>query len=241
MDLPSLDGSLPLLVVGLAVVAVLVVAYLTWRAGQRRREALRQLAMYRGWRFVDRDDSLVGLLRHDFPLLRAGNGARRCRNVMHASTPDGLPCLLFDYSYQVRRSEGPDNSSSTRTERHAVAVVELGASLPELRLAPESFLTRVASAVGFGDIDVESAEFNRRFRVRAGDRTHAFDVLHPRTIAFLLDQRLDSWELVGRRLLVSRDGRWALEDYDRVLAEVQRFVDLVPDYVWRKHGAEPAS
>jgi hypothetical protein len=231
----------PLLFVLFGAVAA-AVAYLGWRHEQQRRQALRQFAADRGWRFVDRDDTLAGQLRGDFPLFREGDGGRHCRNVLHARTRSGRECLLFDYSYQVRRRSTGNNGTTTmttRTIRHAVAAVTLPAWLPELRLARENVLTKLAGAVGFGDIEVESTEFNRRFRVRAADRGHAFDVLHPRTIDFLLSQPLDSWELAGGRLLVARDGRWSIGEYDGVVAQLERFVDLVPDYVWRKHGVVP--
>lgn len=238
MGVVTLDLSPVSFLVPVAVAVGLAIAYVAWRGERQRREALDRLAADRGWTYAGRDDSLVRRFRRDFALFRAGNGGRHCRNVLHASTPGGLPCLLFDYSYEVRSTSGPNNTTSKRTVRHAVAAVELPAPLPELRLAPESFLTRVASSIGFGGIDLESDEFNRRFRVRASDRAHAFDVLHPRTIEFLLAQRLDSWELVGSQLLVTTGGRWDLADYDRVVAKLQRFVDLVPDYVWRKHGGQ---
>lgn len=228
----------PLVFVLFAVVAA-AVAYLAWRHEQGRREALKAFAADRNWTFVARDDSLVRHFRSDFPLFRQGNSGRQCRNVLQATTASGLPCLLFDYSYQIRRQTG--KSSTTRTVRHAVATVQLPAWLPELRLAPENLLTRMAGAVGFGGIDLESAEFNRRFRVSTSDRTHAFDVLHPRSIEFLLAQRLDSWELVGNQLVVTRSGRWSIGDYDRLVGKLQIFVDLVPDYVWRKYGGEATS
>jgi hypothetical protein len=93
--------------------------------------------------------------------------------------------------------------------------------------------------VGFRDIEVESAEFNRRFRVAADDRTHAFDILHPQAIEFLMAQPIDCWELTGGRLVVHKPGRWDAAQYAPAHALLEGFITLVPDYVWRKHGAGP--
>jgi hypothetical protein len=226
----------PLLLVILAAVAVAVVGYLAYQQQVKRREAIALLCAQRGWSFAHADDAWVGRLRSDFPLFRRGDGKRRCREVVRI--PDHPAAVLFDYSY-VERSRNAKGQTSERTIRHAVAVVDLPSWLPSLRLGPEGVLSRIGSAIGFRDIELESAEFNRRFRVNADDRAHAFDLLHPTAIAYLMAQPLDTWELAGGRLLVARSGRWDPDDYARVHDLVRGFVELVPDYVWRKHGATP--
>lgn len=227
-----MEGALVLL---LALVVAAAVAVAGRRAQQRRSEQLLLLTTARGWGYARRDDSLLGLLRADFPLFRAGTGGRRCENVVYATTPAGAPCTMFDYRYQVRGRSG-GKATTSRTVRHAVAFTRLPAWLPELRVAPETLASRVASAVGFRDVEVESDEFNRRFRVTAASRSHAFDVLHPRCIEFLLGQRYQTWEIAGDRLVVTARGRWEEGDHDRVLAAVEEFVALVPGYVWSRRG-----
>lgn len=226
----------PLLFV-LAIIVVATVAYVQWKREQARREALFSLCVQRSWTYERRDDSWVQRLRGEFPLFRAGDGRRRCENVVSTGAGGPGDGVFMDYSYVTRHHS--KEGTSERTHRHAVALLVLPDFLPELRLASEGVLSRLASAAGFRDIELESAEFNRRFRLKAPNRAHAFDVLHPRAIEFLLAQRLDDWELVGQRLLVSTSGRWALADYEQVLEQMRAFVELIPGYVWRKHGAEP--
>jgi hypothetical protein len=145
--------------------------------------------------------------------------------------PGHRAATLFDYTY----TQGSGKSSTTY--KVGVAHVPLPVLLPDLRLSGEGVLSRLASSVGFRDVEVESVDFNRRFRVGADDRTHAFDVLHPQMIAFLLAQPFDDWELTRGRLLLHRRGHWQLDEYDGVLRTIAQFLTLVPDYVRRKHGA----
>jgi hypothetical protein len=202
-----------------------------WHERQQRREAIALLCLERGWSFAHERDELVQQLRGTFPLFTRGTSSRRCRNVV--SIPGDQRSMLFDYSYVTRRGK------STSTTHVAVAIIRLPVWLPAVRLSPENPLTRVASAVGFRDIELESVEFNRRFRVEADSREHAFAILHPLMMEHLLALPYDTWELAGGRLLVSRAGRWELGDYQTVQAAISRSIELIPDHVWRQHGASP--
>jgi hypothetical protein len=227
----------PVVVVLAFAIAGAVFGYLRWRHEQKRREAIARLCLERGWSFAPRRDELARQLRGSFPLFRQGNARRECRNVV--TVTGAVPCTLFDYSYVTRRGGGPRGAASSSTTRVAVAIARLPVWLPSTRLAPESALTRLAGTVGFRDIELESVEFNRRFRVQADDRAHAFAVLHPLMMEHLLSQPADTWEVAGSHLLVSHPGRWDVAEYDDVVAAVRGFVELVPDHVWREHGASP--
>lgn len=214
--------------------AAAAIALGSWLARQRRAQALARLCAERGWRYVARDDSWVGRLAPYFPLFRAGDGGRRCDNVIRLRGRQA-EFILMDYSY-YEESTDSDGHRSRRTVRHAVATAELPGWLPNLRLGPETVLTRLTSAVGFTDIELESVEFNRRFRVQAKDRAHAFAILHPRAISHLLAQPYESWEMSGSALVLSRRGSWRPEEYGPAAVIAEAFIDLVPDYVWRQHS-----
>jgi hypothetical protein len=220
-----------ILLLALLAAGIVVYAWWQWREHQRRREALGLMCLERGWSFAHERDELARQLRGTFPLFTRGTSTRRCRNVV--SIPGDESSTVFDYSYVTRRGK------STSTTHVAVAITRLPVWLPAVRLGPENPLTRAASAVGFRDIELESVEFNRRFRVDADSREHAFAILHPLMMEHLLGLPYDSWELAGGRLLVSRPGRWDLGDYQAVHAAMTRSVELIPDHVWRGHGASP--
>lgn len=69
-------------------------------------------------------------------------------------------------------------------------------------------LARAAGALGVGgaDIQLESDEFNRWFRVIAADRRIAFDVLHPRVMQLLLDALPVHWRLDGDAIVSWEQG-----------------------------------
>lgn len=58
--------------------------------------------------------------------------------------------------------------------------------LKPLYIRPEGLWDQILEFVGFDDINFESAEFSRRFYVKGPDKRWAYDVLHPRTMEFLL-------------------------------------------------------
>jgi hypothetical protein len=214
----------------LVVVVIVAGSLLWWRLEAGRREALAARCLARGWTYQHRADEWVGRLRGPFPLFDRGR-ARTCTDVI--TVPDlalGRPATLLSYRYTT------GSGKSSTTHRVAVGLVALPVPLGELRLGSEGLMSRLASSVGFRDVEVESVEFNRRFRVAARDRVHAFDLLHPQMIEFLLAQPFDAVEVAGGYLLVHRSGHWRPEEHDAVLAVLARFCELVPDYVWRKHG-----
>jgi hypothetical protein len=215
-----------------AVVAALV-AVGGWWFERHRRRLVAHLCQDRGWIFRPKADDLVSMLGADFPLLRMGRG-RRGRNAVLASGRDRA-VTLFDYAYVEQHGTPGQPRSSSRTVRWAIGFAELPQWLPSLRLGPETLLTRVGRALGAGDIDVESPEFNRRFRVRARDRAHAFDLLHPRAIEHLLRQPYDVWEVAGARVLIARRGTWRPDEYGPAVANLEAFIATIPDYVWSKH------
>ncbi len=58
-----------------------------------------------------------------------------------------------------------------------------------LLIRPEDLSDKIASTVGFQDIDFESKEFNKRFRIQASDKKIAYDIIHPQMIEFILSKK----------------------------------------------------
>ena len=220
-----------LLVVAVVAVAV-VVAWLGRRAEAKRRAALAAFAVNNGWRFVDADDSYC--TRWHGPPFDAGDH-RRARNVL-AGTHRGRPMVAFDYSYQTHSTDSQGHRHTT-THSYTVCTLGLPAPVPGLSVTPESLLTRVGEAFGFSDIQLESEDFNRRFRVRAPDPKFAYDVLSPRTMQLLLSRPAERWRIEGDTILCWDTGRAEpVAVLDR-LSLLSAVVEGIPDYVWRDRGA----
>lgn len=147
-----------------ALALVALVAWLSYRAEQRHRAALSAFATARGWSHADSDPSLVHRFSGE-PLGR--RFGRRTRHVLRG-THAGRPFVVFDYVYKTR--DGSGESTRTVTRRHCLTVIELGVRTPGLVVDPENVLERFAGRLMNTDIELESEEFNRAFRVDSRDR-----------------------------------------------------------------------
>lgn len=109
-------------------------------------------------------------------------------------------------------------------------------------MLPEDLVTRAAGAAGLlSSIDLESEDFNRRFRVLASDRKLASDVLTPRTMQFVIAAQPEAWRLQGRHILSWHPGRQEPAEVVRTCAVLGRVLDGIPSFVWEDAGARPAS
>ncbi len=211
------------------VVAVLVGVFVLER---KRRERLMQFAVMRGWEYVGEDPSLVDLFTGD-PF---GEGDdRTARNVL-TGQESGRPFTAFDYSYETRSTDSKGHTSTT-THRFGVCAVALPVPLGTVEVVPENVLTRMAGAVGMlSDIDLESEDFNRRFRVRAGDRKLACDILTPRTMAYLISVTPEAWRIEGSHVVSWHPGRLDPAELVRTCAVLDRLLDGIPAFVWKDAG-----
>lgn len=219
---------------GLAVVAALVGGYLVNR---KRRERIMTFCVARGWRYVDEDPSLADRWQ-GAPFGRGDS--RRARNVV-SGTENSRSFIAFDYSYQTHSTDSQGRRTTT-THRYAVYAIALPAFLPMLEVAPEGVFSRLAGAVGLTtDVDLESEDFNRAFKVRANDRKFATDVLSPRTMEYLLTAPAAAWRIQGSDMLRWVDGRMDPADVVVATSVLDRVADGIPAFVWKDHGYDPQS
>ncbi len=217
------------LVAGIVALAV----YLNHQAVQRRIAALSGLAASKGWTYSRQDP--YGLpSRWDGTPFDSGY-ARRAEHVLTGEIR-GRPLVAFDYQYK-EDSAGSDGKRHTSTYQFGVCVVRMPGVLPEVHVSPEGFLSRVGKAFGGQDIELESEDFNRAYRVRCDHPKLASDVLHPRTMEMLLrcDPRLQ-FRFWGHDVICWGNGRQSPGEI-LVRAEVMsRLVEGVPAFVWKDHS-----
>lgn len=234
------DSMGPVLVPALIVAGVVLVvgfAVASFVAERRRRERLFTWSVERRWSWTDSDPRLVDML----PGEPFGRGhSRSVRSAMNGRW-DGRPALAFDYSFKETKGSGKDRR--TQTYHHAVVAVQLPVPLPRLHVGPENVFHRIAQSFGADDIDVESHDFNRRYRVQADDRRAAFAILHPRLVELLTQVEPVEWRIdlatIGPVVLTWWSGRLEPVQIQQRLILLDRIVDSVPDYVWRDAGWEP--
>ncbi|GAB3644851.1 hypothetical protein [Glycomyces tarimensis] len=203
---------------GLAVAAI---AYFGYRARQKKIAAYRAWAAQYGYHYEPRDDSVVGLSSMEpFNTGRSRQGLDVFRG-MYKNTH----LLFFQYNYTT----GSGKNSTTHTNQ--VVAIGLPTARPLLDISRENAFSKRFQK----DIDFENQRFNDTFRVKAPNRRFAFDVIHARTMEWMLaDQRALSypWRFEGPWLMTIRSGPLKLEEvffYADFLLDVYA---QVPRHVW---------
>lgn len=158
---------------------LIVIALAVWQACARakRRQALKEWAESNGLRFSPQKDWTVEQRFPEFKRLQEGSN-RYAYNIMQGGW-SGRAFLGFDCHYETRTM---DSKGRRQTQHHYFSAVILESDLPlkPLFIRPEGFFDKVTEFFGFDDIDFESAEFSRKFYVKAEDRRWAYDVIHTR-------------------------------------------------------------
>lgn len=172
-----------ILIVIIFVVAFIVIAVLGAQQAKQRRTELGQWAAGRGLSFRPESNSSMDDRYPHFSCLREGSN-RYAYNIMRGGWKNYSVCA-FDYHYETSST---DSKGHTKTTSHyfSAVVLETGLALKPLSIRGETFFDKIGEFLGFDDIDFESAEFSRRFRVTSPDRRWAFDVLHQEAMEFLL-------------------------------------------------------
>ena len=215
-------------VVGFLVLVVVLVV-LGVLAERKRREALRRLAGRLGFRFrQERDRGLASECAFLDRLRRGSN--RYAFNIMEGEYR-GSPVLVFDYHYETHST---DSKGRSRTHHHYLCcyLMRLPKRFPELTVAREGLLSKIAQAFGYDDIDFESHEFSRKFCVRSKDKRFAYDFCHARMMEYLLANPDLSVEVEGNALAFVFSGRLkpgTVEGNLQRLAEVRA---LMPEYLF---------
>jgi hypothetical protein len=247
-------------VVVLVVVALVgaAVLYGGHRKRQRKRESLRRL--------LAREPSLVltaapcGLGADALPhrLTVFPEGARRSGvrwgvtgplAVPVAGTPRPVECASFQWWWEERRTQRTQHGTrTTYVERRTTAVLlRLPVPVPHaIVLRPESVLGRVG--ITRGGHQLESSEFNRRFRVECRDRTLTLHLLDANLQQLLtahfpgrtVELRGDLLALVGSPDHRDPTLEGVVGELPAVRQDVARVVAAIPPAFWRAVGVADA-
>ena len=195
---------------------------------KKRKEAFRTLAQRLGLRYIAKDPSIAD----DYEFLdNLAQGSNRYAFNILQGTYEDYPVILFDYHYETRSSSSKGGSSKTH---HFLSCFILGQEqrFPELRIYPETLLSRLGQALGFNDIDFESVEFSKAFVVRSSDKKFAYDICHTRMMEYLLQHRDLSIEIEGRCVALTFNGRIDPSAIPRRLQQLVAVRRLFPQYLY---------
>jgi Protein of unknown function (DUF3137) len=228
----TLESNGNLLIGAFAAVAgvAAIVAWYVRRQWERQRQAaLARYAASRGWSFVAENDVWAGIAGGE-PF---GEGHDQDAWYVMRGHYGGLPSVVFDYRWVT--GSGRDRTS----HRAGAYAIGLPVALPWVHIRAERFMDMAARLVGGQDIELESEEFNRAFRVRAADVRLAYDLLNARTMEALLDAQALTVQIGNRYLVATLDGGLDLEWVDYTLSLLAGMVERLPDFVWTDRGKAP--
>jgi hypothetical protein len=230
-------SALPWLLFGALLAVFAVFGILGYQREKQRRAALQAYALSNGWSYTADDESWC--LRFTGTPFGTGDNLK-ARNILQG-TWQGAPMVAFDYSYETH-STSSKGGRTTTVHPYAICALQLRAPLPRLELTPESVLTRVAGVLGMSDIELESEDFNRHYRVTASDPKFAYDVLNPRTMESLQARPALHMRLSGIDAVCWENGKLLPADLVARLSMLKLLIDGIPPFVWADHteGERPA-
>jgi hypothetical protein len=204
-------------------------------AAKKRREDLARLAAQLGLRFNADDPFDIPETYSSFDWLSKGHG-QEAYNVLHGRM-GRWHVKAFDYVYKTTESSTDSQGhSNSREVSHyfSAVIVDTDASFRPLMIRPETFMDKLAAAVGFDDIDFESAEFSKTYYVQSSDKKFAYDVIHPRMMEFLLQDQRWTIQLDGSSVMATQGSWLEVDEYREALQLADSFLKLLPEYLWEQ-------
>ena len=212
-----------LLIIGGAIYAAI--------AARKRREELFELAIRLGLDFSPGNDYR---LAEQFGFLdKLAQGSNRYAFNVISGDYRQNPVRIFDYHYETHST---DSKGNQQTHHHYFSffILLLPVSFPELKITHEGLLSKIAQALGYEDIDFESAEFSRKFCVRSKDRKFAYDVCNAQMMEYLLANQDLSIEIEGPALALAFGSRLSTAEIEANLERLLQIRLRLPDYLFTK-------
>ena len=213
------------------IVAALIIAGIIFGAiaARKRREAFGVLAARLGLQFSPNNDSEIAA-RFSF-LDRLSQGSNRYAFNVLSGAFESHDVLVFDYHYETYST---DSKGNRETSHHYFSffILLLEKPFPELTIAREGIFSKVAQALGYDDIDFESAEFSRKFCVRSTDKKFAYDVCHARMMEYLLANPDLNIEIEDSALALAFSNTLKPEQIEPNLRRLVHLRSLLPQYLF---------
>ncbi len=170
-------------------------------AERKRREALEEFCLMRGFRFERERPGAETALAALFEPFRSGHS--RTWGYTLTGAVSGRPFTAFEYRWVTGGGK-----SSHRHAVHAILWEVAEGGPPAFTLGPENLLTRIAGAFGAQDIDfADSPEFSSAYRLRGEDEAAIRAFLTPDLRQYLALTPGQQIAAGGARFLWWRSGR----------------------------------
>ena len=215
-----------LILLAAAVVGGLI--YASVLADRKRRAALEAVARRLGLGFDPGVDSRL----HDaysHSVFQKGHSRQAKNNIFGIMTLSGhsIHVRMGDYRYVT------GHGKHRQTHRISYAAFQLPfVGTPDLLIRRENIGDKLIGGIGFDDIDFESEEFSRAFWVKSQNKKHAYDVIHPKMMEFLLRGPTPKAEIVNDVCLILEGwGHWDPDTFDGAPGWFQAFLDHWPEHL----------
>jgi hypothetical protein len=222
-----------------AVVALVIIAIVySVKAARKRREALQQFANENGFRFDPADDRALPGTLAEFGTFNRGSDRRAYNTLSGDLSVDSRPVAIRigDYRFTTESGSGKDRQQTTHRLSYLHARLAF-ACTATLTVRRENFFDKIGGAIGFEDINFESAEFSRKFHVKSDDKKFTYDLFDPRMIEWYLPSNPPTLEIIGRDLLLTMGGVWTPEDMCKQLEWAKAFIEHWPAHIVDRLGA----
>ena len=191
---------------------------------RRRRTALEEYCLIRGYRFERERPGAEAPLAGAFGVFTHGH--RRRWGATITGQVGGRPFTAFEYSYVTGGGQ-----HSNRHRFTAMLWESAEANLPRFTMVPEGFFRRLSQRFGAQDFDFdEDPDFSRAYQLQGDDERAVRALFTPSRRAMLMTEAPDGRHApkhhlagAGTRLLWWRDGRLPKsEDLDQLMADGDR-------------------
>jgi len=176
-----------------------------------------------------------------FSSLPFGTGDhRRARDIVWG-TLGGRPFETFAYSYETHTTDSEGHTSTT-THHFQIAWVPLPGPVKTVRLTSDNALMRGLTHLGARDLEVESHEFNQKWKVWFDDQQAAHAIFTPRMIERFLQPDVGgrAFTFEGSALVGISPHVSDLGDLQLVVGALNSIVDLIPPFLFENQsGGEP--
>ena len=229
----AIDGGTMVLIIVAGLALFGVIAYYAHQAAKKRRAALLAVASTLGLQFNPaRTTALNGELARFGDFDRGfGRSASNVFTGTMTALGQELPVILGDFRYKTRSTDS-DGNRKTTTHTFSFGYFRLPFSTPQVAIRREHFMDRIASAMGFDDIDFESAEFSDAFHVTSDDKRFAYDLCHAQMMEFLLRERPPQIHLAAGALLIGNGSTsWRPQNFAEHAVAAQAFLELFPRHL----------
>ena len=202
------------------IIGAAAIAVLAYRQDLKRRRLLRAWARSKG--LTVHGQSQRGWEK-EYPAFKLLDRGRSRHSSLHVEGElDGRRVRCLDYRYTT------GSGKNRKTHRYSIVLMDTGTPVVPLAIRREHIFDKVGEFFGHDDIDFESSEFSRRFHVSAADRKWAYDVIHPRTMDYLLQAPSVTIEFGFNEIAVYRGGALTGEKCQEGSKVAREMIDLVP-------------